>query len=173
MLGKHVTAMQAVLQTVAPATGLLADSTRGQDSIGLVASTGSSTADPPTIATTAGLVDEIDLRVRKVEENISAVTETHANHVVIALDYELIVTEILRQGANNCLWANLWTAVDATQDLSRIVRVTFARAGNRWTGFLLMQSYPELLRRGKTVGRMRLQMVDPGQANLAYSVGDR
>jgi hypothetical protein len=178
--------MQAILQTVNPANGALANANAAAAVVGpphqagvitpqadLIASTGISNLTVPTIVFTAGVVDGISLRGRKQEEEISAITETHANHVPIYIGYSLIVTEILRQGANKSLWANLWMAADSSQNLSRIVQVTFARAGSKWTGYLRMIRYPEIIRRGKNIARMELASVDPGQANLIYSAGDR
>jgi hypothetical protein len=176
MLGKHVTAVQAVLQTVDPVTGALANAgTFGgiSPTADFIASSGSSTANPPTIVFSAGLVDSISLRGRKQEEEISSVNETHANHVPIYVGYSLVVVEILRQAAAKSLWANLWTASDPSQNLSRIVAITFARAGNKWSGYLRMARYPEIIRRGKNVARMELVSIDPGQPNLVYSAGDR
>jgi hypothetical protein len=173
MTGRHVYTMQAVLQTVDPATGLLADAVGAILTADFITTTGSSTAAVPTITAIQGLCDEIENRPTREEEEISALNDTHANHVVLAQDWTLVVTEILRQGVNTCLWANLWNAVDGAQNLSKIVRATFARSGNKWTGYALMKSYPEMIRRGKTTGRMTLVGVDPGVPNPAYATGDR
>lgn len=173
MHGKHITAVEAILQTVDPSNGNLAASNRNADDISLVTTTGSSTANPQTIAHTVGLIDEIQVRASKTNEPISSVTSTKGNRTPIALSYEITLTEILRTGAGNSLLAYLWTTTDGSQNLSRVVRLIFARAGNKWTGYFLMKRYQERGRRTKNTGQMTLAMVDPGQANAQYATGDR
>jgi hypothetical protein len=170
MLGRNVTSVSAVLQTIA-ADGTLADSGTGADTAALLTTTGSSTAGPPpTIAHTVGLIDGLELRKTKTTENISAINRNRANHVPVSRRHNLVLTEILRQGAAQSLLANLWFST--TSLTARVVKLTFARAGNKHTLYGLMTDYTERIVRGKNVGRMTIQPVDSG-ALPTYGTGDR
>lgn len=169
--GRFCTSVVAQLQTVDPTAGTLANAGGTLDTASLVTSTGSVAAGTAVIVT--GLVDSVTVRTTKQTEDISSVVETKAHHVAIMRHDTVELSEILRTGTNNCLLANLWTGGSGTTNASRIVFLTFARGGQKFSGWFVMEQYTEALRRGKTVGVMRLAPVDPGTTNAAFGTGDR
>jgi hypothetical protein len=151
LIGKNVTSVVATVQTVA-SNGTLADS---------------SGADIATLAngtSIIGLVDSVDVQASRTTENISGMQQTHAHYVKIARRDSVSLTEILRTGSANCLLANIWTSAT-----SRYVKIALTRGGNSWTGYFLLNSYSESIRRGKITGTLTCTMVDPGQLNLQYA----
>lgn len=164
LLGRHVTSVVAALQEASNTDGTLQNLKVGTP---VATDTATLVGGSPAV----GLIDECEIRKSKVSENINSVVRTQAHHVAISEDDSIILTEILRQGSSTCLLANLWfstTTPTAGYQTTRIVSFTFTRGGNKWTGFLKMTDYAESFSRGKNVGRMTLQMVDPGAANIAY-----
>jgi len=171
LLGKHISSVVANVQTVAASDGALADAITGPEIASLITSSGAW----PNISIVTGIVDELQATGGYTTENISAITSTKAHHVPIARRDQITVTEIMRTGTTtqgtpgvavgNCFLANLWSSA-----VSRVVRFSFARAGNRFDFYGLMTSYNEALRRGKTVARMTIEMVDPNQQNMSLPV---
>jgi hypothetical protein len=170
MLGRHITSVTATVQVVSTADGSLVDAVTGGEIATLVASSGSY----PTHSITFGIVDEINTTAAVASEDISAVTSTHAHHVPISRRDSMVLTEILRTGTTsqgspsiavgNAFLANLWHS-----SVSRVVKLVFSRAGNTETFYGRMTSYNEPIRRGRNVGRLTVQMIDPNQANTAYA----
>jgi hypothetical protein len=117
-----------------------------------------------------GLVDEITYSGSNTVENIAALTSQRDNDVAIEINDSITLSEILRTGANNCFLAYVWNNADNTAG-SEYIQVVVTRGGNTWTFVGIMQSYNEGLRKGKTVGRLSVQIVDLGSAvaNPAYA----
>ena len=164
LLGRHVTAVQLQVQTLNESTGALADAVGATQVADLVVSTGSHSAG--TILFTTGLLDSIRLSSDKTTENIASVDRKFANHIPLRIGYQASVAEILRQGANNCRLAQIYH-----NGSSKIVKLTYARGGNRWIDYFLITGYTETLQRGKNIGTMTLMSVDNGGGT--YTANDR
>lgn len=166
LLGRHVTAVQAWVQTINESTGVFADVATPTlaDIADIVTTTGSHAA--ATIVFGVGLLDEIRLVGEKTTENINSVNRTIANHVALQVGFSLTVSEIMRTAVNGNLLANIWLA-----GTSQYVRFTFGRGGNHWEHIFLLTQYDEPLGRGKNVATATLVSVDNGGAT--YTVGDR
>jgi hypothetical protein len=166
LLGRHVTAVQAHVQTLNESTGALADVTTptANDLANVVLTTGSHSSG--TIAFTTGLLNDIRLVSDKESDNIASVNMTTAHHVGIKVGYTITCSEVLRSTAAACLLANIWH-----NGTSRYIRFDYARGGNKWRDWYLMVSYSETTVRGKNVGTMTLQSVDNGGGT--YTAADR
>jgi hypothetical protein len=165
LLGRHVTAVRARVQTVDVSGTLTPSGAPGtNDQADVVLTTGSSSAQ--TIAFTNGFLNSIRLVGRKSTDNISPTNRDKANYVPLRVGYTITVEEVLRTGADNCLLANLWF-----RGATRYVQFDFALGGNKWSDVYLMTSYTEALQGGKNTGVMTLMSVDAGGGT--YSAADR
>lgn len=134
MMGRHVTSLILTTQTIAAATGGLADAVAEN----LITSTG--TLHQDTFVHTLQLVAEVEATSRKGTEDIGPLTSSVANHVRVTENVNLTITENLQQGAvasNNVLARIYHTGA------SRVVKAVFARSGNTFTAYLLMTRYRE------------------------------
>jgi len=169
LLGRHCTVVSAALQKVDPTTGALMAAGGTGDTATLAAGSGSLAAG--TFAFSVGVVDGIEYNGAKTTEQISSISDTHSNYVPIAFRDGFSLTELLRTTAGSSLLASLWAGGSGATNSSRIVFLTFERGGKKWDGYFLMTGYSESIRRGRSTGRMTLEMVDPGQNNAAYRAG--
>ena len=108
------------------------------------------------------VADELEIRVQPVTENIQSVGRTHANNVITELSTSVTVTEILSKNRGTLLAAMV---AGGTQ----YYKVVAQRNSLTWTYYGVLESYEEVLRRGKLVGRLSLAMVDTNATNPSYA----
>lgn len=166
LLGRHVTAVQAWVQTINESTGALDDvaTPTASNFSDLVLTTGSHASG--TIVFTTGVLDEIRLVGEKTTDNINSVNRQFAHHVPLQSGYTLSVSEVMRSSVAGCLLANIWFG-----GTSNYIRFTFGRGGNHWEFICIMTGYNETIVRGKNVANATLVSVDNGGGT--YTVGDR
>lgn len=152
LLGQHVTTLTVTAQSVDSA-GLFSDLVGY--SFALVA-----------------FVDEITYSGRRTTESIVPLTSTRDNEVVIEQDDTITLGEIMRTDDSTILGSQ-FTMLTALfmKSGKQNVKVLFTRGGNSITYYGVMQNYREVIRKGKSVAMMNLQIVDfpDATANPAYS----
>jgi hypothetical protein len=111
-----------------------------------VGSDGSLTAG--TLASLTGHLDEINLEQLNDLENIVPMDERLNNDVITGSGTLLTLVEILASSGGNIL-AGIGNSVD-------YVTASFSRGGKAFTGTFVVKGYTEGIRRGKSVGTMRL-----------------
>lgn len=145
LLGRGVTAV-VITPMVSDANGLLSDSALGAQSFTTIA-------------------DEISYQGSVTTQEISALTSTRRNSVVIEQDDTMVMTHIMRSTAGENLAAAIW--VDPA--LSNFAYFQFSRGGNSVNMYGALTRYEEDVQRGKSVSRLTIKILDtPGTANPAY-----
>jgi len=111
-----------------------------------VASDGTLTAG--TAASLTGHLDEINLEQANDLENIVPMDVRENNEVITGSSTLLTLVEILAHSGGNIL--------AATANAYDYVQASFARGGKAYTGTFVVKAYAEGIRRGKSVGTLRL-----------------
>lgn len=111
-----------------------------------VASDGTLT--PGTAASLTGHLDEIGLEQANDLENIVPMDVRENNEVITGSGTQLTLVEILASANGNIL-AGVADAYD-------YVQASFSRGGKAYTGTFVVKGYGEEIRRGKSVGTLRL-----------------
>ena len=111
-----------------------------------VASDGTLTAGSADSLT--GHLDEINLEQANDLENIAPMDVRHNNEVITGSGTQLTLVEILASSSGNIL-AGVSNAYD-------YVSASFSRGGKAYTGTFVVKGYGEGIRRGKSVGTLRL-----------------
>lgn len=111
-----------------------------------VASDGTLTAG--SAASLTGHLDEISLEQSNDLETIVPLDVRQNNEVITGSGTQLTLIEILASSGGNIL-----AAVSNTYDY---VLASFARGGKSYTGTFVVKGYGEGIRRGKSVGTLRL-----------------
>lgn len=104
-----------------------------------------------TLGTTQSLtghLDEITLEQFNETENIAPMDVRQNNEVITGSGANLILIEILSSSGGNFL--------AAAGNANDYVQASFARGGKSFTGQFVVKNYSEGLRRGKSVGTLRL-----------------
>ena len=101
-----------------------------------------------TLASLTGHLDEINLEQLNDLENIVPMDVRLNNEVITGSGTLLTLVEILAISGGNIL-AGIGNSVD-------YVSASFSRGGKAFTGTFVVKGYSEGIRRGKSVGTMRL-----------------
>lgn len=161
MTGRDVAQVLLTSQTVTSA-GVLTDS--------VVNTFGQSTGDPyagsPTdLVITVSLLAQINFSLDARTQDMSSINRLQAHHVRVGIGAGFVVTEILRKGTNTQLLAALYYNAP-----SRYLKVQYARSGNFWTLYGLMED----LRQEQQLGQNTAELVlGPVGIAPAYSTGVR
>jgi hypothetical protein len=164
LLGRHLSAVQAQVQTINEATGALVSAGSGSSALANVVTSTGTVSTPLTFS--AGYLNSIRLTSQKDSDNISPTHRPYEDNRPTVVGYAIECEEILRQGSGNWLLANLWF-----NGASKYVQFTYARGGNRWQDFYLMTAFEFDVVEGKNVARMTLESVDAGGGT--YTAADR
>lgn len=108
-----------------------------------------------------GSLDGIELDSTPELEEISPITTSRLNNVVVKSGTRITLTEILKSNGTNILPA---AAVAADY-----FYVAITRGGQSWAFYGARGTYTESIQRGKSVASLTLEMVDIGSANPTYS----
>ena len=138
LTGQHVTACAIIPQTVS-----------------------SGTFTPGSSKNLVGSIDGIEIDSTPELEEISPITTTRLNHVVLKSGTRITLTEILQSSGEKMLAAAA-VAADYFQ-------VTLTRGGQAWSFYGARGSYNESLQRGRSVASLTVEMVDIGSANPTYT----
>lgn len=138
-IGRHVTVCSLTPQTVG-ADGTLSD--------------GASTS-------LVGSLDGVEFSSNPEVEEISPITTTRANDVLVKDRTEITLVEILKHTGTNILAAAVTSAT--------YFKVIITRGAQTWTFYGLRGAYSESLQRGKSTASLTLTMVDPNTTNPAYA----
>lgn len=139
LTGKHVSSCSITPQSVA-SDGTLSDG---------------------TLASLTGTLDEITLESSPELEEISPMDTTRNNNVLIKDSFRVTLVQILKSGSANILAA----AVTG----SSVFKIIITRGIHTWTFYGQRSAYTESIRRGRSTASATFEMVDPGQANPAYT----
>jgi hypothetical protein len=111
-----------------------------------------------------GVADEISYQGSVTTQEISALTSSRRNAVVIEQDDTMVITEVMRSAAGQNLGAAIWVAADAPPQ----ALFQFSRGGNQVALYGTLTRYEEDVQRGKSVARLTIRIVDtPGTGNPA------
>ena len=125
--------------------------------------------DPGDLTSMVGRLDRAALRMRLVNEEISALDAVQENHVWLRTSNSLELTEILDNfstadgttGGNVLAYMTNKMVGDAVTAASnnRLIKVTILRGGKTFTYYGIIEGYEEGYERGKNVGTMTLNVV--------------
>lgn len=140
-LGRHVTVCSITPQSVA-SDGTLSDG---------------------SASSLVGSIDSVSLTSQPETEEVSAMTTTRANNVIIKNATSVTLVEILKSSGTNILAA---AVTGANGDYFKVI---LTRGAQTWTFYGLRGAYSEDLQRGKSTASLTLEMVDPNAANPTYA----
>jgi hypothetical protein len=108
-----------------------------------------------------GSIDGISINTTAELEEISPMTTTRHNNVIIKSGTSLSLTEILKSNGTNIL--------AAASSVADVFRVNITRGPQSWAFYGVRSTYTEDLQKGKSVGVLTLEMVDINSANPTYA----
>lgn len=119
------------------------------------------TLTPGATTSLVGQLDEIEIDITNETENITPMDVRQNNYVIVGEDATITLTEILKRSGTNIL-----AALSSSYDVAQF---NLTRGAQSWSFYGTIGGYNEGLRRGKSVGRMPLKIVNIAGANPAYS----
>lgn len=127
------------------------------------ANSGGTITDTTVVQTVTTNLDSVRVDSRVDLENISGLTSPRRNMVAIETGTAIELNEIVATTATYpsklayLAYAHTW------------VKVALTRAVLVWTFYGIIESYSENIVKGKTIGTLRVEMVDIGSANPTYA----